>query len=445
MWENIENFAAYGFNKSHAVAYTYISSRLLALKAHYPLEFFAAILSCEETDNKIKEYKLDASKFGIEVCPIDINKSGVRFGIVDDKVYTGFANIKGIGDEPATRIVSGQPYDSFEDFLSKFGTDASVLKPLVSLGLFCDLEDRVEYWEFAEYYKDQMKKRESRDKRNAKSRQKYVEEFMYLIPDGFPDKYDYEVNESFLNASVEADRDDKAFAACLEGPDGQQQIPGIDIKEACKVYKKYKRCVQNHEKKVKEDAPITMDDFHPHGKVDDKMRDVLEADVLKAEKEFYGFSWNPLLERSPEYDNDWTFAEFDKAHDLRDTITRLVHCHVVTQPKEKKSRNNHSYYTMTVEDGEGRQEGVTVWGEDYSRFKDELSYWEDDVRMGNLLALRLDRPVYPFKNYTFSSPPKALRHKEVPKEKADDARCQVLTRPDPPEVKQYKPVEVIEL
>ena len=110
---------------------TLIFLRLLWLKTHYPMEFFAAILSCETTDEKIKEYKVEAEKNNLEICAVDINKSNVLFSIVEDKIYIGFANIKGVGEEPAKRIVASQPYSSFEDFLHRFGTDASVLKPLL--------------------------------------------------------------------------------------------------------------------------------------------------------------------------------------------------------------------------------------------------------------------------------------------------------------------------
>ena len=136
LWKQIEAFAGYGFNKSHACAYTYLSSRLLWLKAHYPIEFFASILSCEGNSDKIREYKIEASQHGVEVCPLDINKSNVEFSVVDDKIFFGISNIKGIGEVPAAKIASGGPYNSFKEFLNSFGTDANVIKPFVCLKVF---------------------------------------------------------------------------------------------------------------------------------------------------------------------------------------------------------------------------------------------------------------------------------------------------------------------
>lgn len=187
LWNQIEAFAEYGFNKAHSVAYAYISSRLLWLKAHYPLEFFTAILSCEKDHDKIKEYKHEAESMGIKLERIKINQSKVRFDIDGDTIYMGFANIKGIGDEVAERIVQYQPYKNFEDFLDRFGTDAKVLKPLIALRTFDDAEP-LKLYEYYEYYKQEVKKKEERNKRNLATLQKYREEFLYLVPEQSKEK-----------------------------------------------------------------------------------------------------------------------------------------------------------------------------------------------------------------------------------------------------------------
>jgi len=84
-------FAEYGFNLSHAVAYTYISGRLLYLKAHYPREFYTAILSCEKESEKIKEYKMEAKLHGVDLQRLDINKSKFTFDLDGDDIYYGFS------------------------------------------------------------------------------------------------------------------------------------------------------------------------------------------------------------------------------------------------------------------------------------------------------------------------------------------------------------------
>lgn len=206
LWNQIEAFAEYGFNKAHSVAYAYISSRLLWLKAHYPLEFFTAILSCEKDHDKIKEYKHEAESMGIKLERIKINQSKVRFDISGDTIYMGFANIKGIGDEVAERIVQYQPYKNFEDFLDRFGTDAKVLKPLIALRTFDDAEP-LKLYEYYEYYKQEVKKKEDRNKRNLATLQKYREEFLYLVPEQSKEKITNEYLDELVKLPEEEWKD----------------------------------------------------------------------------------------------------------------------------------------------------------------------------------------------------------------------------------------------
>ena len=437
LWDYIEAFADYGFNMSHAVAYTYISSRLLWLKAHYPLEFFTAILSCEEDEEKVKEYKLEAEKFGIAVNRVDLNKSKVKFSIVGDSIYIGFANIKGIGEEVAKRIVAGQPYASFEDFLTRFGTDAAVIKPLIGLRVFKDTGmSAVTLYEFAEYYKEQMKKRVDRDKRNVKSRNEIVDDLVFLAVDArglkgiITAEQSAEIREqaaAHLDKCVELDDDgcnialNEWMADCLDK---------FDVKQWKKYVGKYKKNVIPIREKQAEDKPIVLEGFEPPGKIDEELAKIFRADPIEAEDKFYGFGWEHMLEKSPDYEG-YTFGEFRRRVDLEDIAITVVEVRVIERPVEKKSKTGNPYYVFKVEDAEWQTEGVTMWDEDYKRFESELQYWESDSRKGHLLKVRLERPKPPFKNYTFESPPKAYRHKVIPKEKKDDVRLTIMERPSP--------------
>ena len=71
LWDQIQSFSAYGFNRSHAVAYTFTSARLLYLKAHYPLEFFCSTLCLEADEDKVKIYKREAERMGIKINRCD--------------------------------------------------------------------------------------------------------------------------------------------------------------------------------------------------------------------------------------------------------------------------------------------------------------------------------------------------------------------------------------
>lgn len=106
LFELIEKFAGYGFNKSHSTAYGAISYQTAYFKAHYPQEFMAALLSCGmESSDRIAEHVDDARRMKIEVVSPDINRSDVEFSVDGEKVSFGMAAIKGVGAGAVAAIV----------------------------------------------------------------------------------------------------------------------------------------------------------------------------------------------------------------------------------------------------------------------------------------------------------------------------------------------------
>ena len=80
IFDLLEKFAGYGFNKSHSAAYGVISYQTAYLKAHYPVEFMAGLLSNEINDTeKISVLVAECKRMGISILPPDINKSGLKF------------------------------------------------------------------------------------------------------------------------------------------------------------------------------------------------------------------------------------------------------------------------------------------------------------------------------------------------------------------------------
>jgi DNA polymerase-3 subunit alpha len=105
LFDKIEAFAGYGFNRSHAVEYSIISVWTMWLRVRYPAEYFAACMSIVKED-KLPGLVNDARECGIEVLPPDINKSRERFTIPDDKhILAPFSAVKGISENTALRIV----------------------------------------------------------------------------------------------------------------------------------------------------------------------------------------------------------------------------------------------------------------------------------------------------------------------------------------------------
>ena len=117
-------FAGYGFNKSHAAAYSVLAYRTGWLKANYPAEFMAANLTNEITSTDgLPIYIEEARRIGIPVDPPDINRSDAIFDVVDGHIVFGFKGIKGMGDGAARAIVKEReangPYKDFMDFLER--------------------------------------------------------------------------------------------------------------------------------------------------------------------------------------------------------------------------------------------------------------------------------------------------------------------------------------
>lgn len=124
IFEIMVPFAGYGFNKSHAAAYTVLSYRTAYLKCHKTAEFMAANFTNElGTKDGIPTYLQEAAHLGIPVEAPDINKSDVRFDAFDGKVEFALLGIKGMGEEVAKLIVSEREkhgaYKSFIDFLER--------------------------------------------------------------------------------------------------------------------------------------------------------------------------------------------------------------------------------------------------------------------------------------------------------------------------------------
>ncbi len=145
IFDAMEFFSGYGFNKSHSAAYGYISYITAYLKANYTLEYYCATLIFDsENLEKVSEYIQDCKNFGIEVVRPSINKSDVVFSINDGKIVFGLSAIKNIGTKAAETIVETRQrlggFKNFYHFLSNIDLKAvnkEVLEALIKSGC-CD-------------------------------------------------------------------------------------------------------------------------------------------------------------------------------------------------------------------------------------------------------------------------------------------------------------------
>jgi len=145
----IEKFAGYGFNKSHSTAYALIAYMTAYLKAHYPVEFMAALLSSDIPGRNFKkkdslvEHLEDCTRMEIEVVPPNVNCCSADFTVDGDKVCFGLSAIKGCGADAAEAIARGReqrgPYRSLFDFCERLdsGTvNRTAIESLVKAGAF---------------------------------------------------------------------------------------------------------------------------------------------------------------------------------------------------------------------------------------------------------------------------------------------------------------------
>ncbi|GHV75500.1 DNA-directed DNA polymerase [Spirochaetia bacterium] len=145
IFELLIPFAGYGFNKSHAAAYSVLSYRTAWLKAHFPAEFMAANMTNEigaADKDKLPEYIEVARRMGIPIDPPDINRSDKYFTVVDGRIVYGFLGIKGLGDASAEEIINCRkqgPYKSFMDFLYRVNIKTvgkKVVEQIIRTGAF---------------------------------------------------------------------------------------------------------------------------------------------------------------------------------------------------------------------------------------------------------------------------------------------------------------------
>jgi DNA polymerase-3 subunit alpha len=145
IFTSIDKFANYGFNKSHAVAYSYIAYQTAYLKAHFTAEFLAANLTNEfENTAKVTKFLEDCRRLKIEILPPDVNNPSVNFDVIDGKIRFGLSAIKNVGKGAVEEIIRSRNkmarnFTSIFDFCLSVDTrvvNKRALEGLVTAGAF---------------------------------------------------------------------------------------------------------------------------------------------------------------------------------------------------------------------------------------------------------------------------------------------------------------------
>ncbi|HMJ07434.1 MAG TPA: DNA polymerase III subunit alpha [Pyrinomonadaceae bacterium] len=136
-------FADYGFNRSHSIAYAYLAFQTAYLKAHYPAHFYASVLSHESDDSaKVYKYSNELRSMGLRLLPPDVNESGEGFTPAGDSVRFGLNAIKGIGSSSVRAMIDARDdgrFTSLFDFVARIDQGAigrRGLESLITAGAF---------------------------------------------------------------------------------------------------------------------------------------------------------------------------------------------------------------------------------------------------------------------------------------------------------------------
>jgi DNA polymerase-3 subunit alpha len=147
IFDLLERFAEYGFNKSHAAAYALVAYQTAYMKANFPVEFLAASMTLDmgNTD-KLAEFRSEAARLGIKVEPPSINRSGIEFDVDGNTIHYALAALKGVGAQAVEAIVEARrasPFRDLSDFAARINPRAinkRVLESLAAAGAFEAIE-----------------------------------------------------------------------------------------------------------------------------------------------------------------------------------------------------------------------------------------------------------------------------------------------------------------
>ena len=176
LFDQIEQFAGYGFNRSHSVGYALIAYQTAWLKAHYPAEFMASVLSCDlgNTDN-IQLFVDDCRNIGLTVQSPDINRSSYRFEDLDSEtILYGLGAIKGIGESLVDKIVLERKHENFKDmydFCLRVGfnrINKRILTTLIGSGAMDSLGKRKDLFRKIDSFLKNAEQASERNKSNIK-------------------------------------------------------------------------------------------------------------------------------------------------------------------------------------------------------------------------------------------------------------------------------------
>jgi DNA polymerase-3 subunit alpha len=148
LFDQMVMFAEYCFNKSHSTAYGYVTYQTAYLKAHYPVEYMAALITANSgNQEKVQQYIASCQAMGIEVLPPDINQSGLDFTPIGQRILFGLSAVRNVGVGPITAIMQSRaadgPFQSLADLCDRVDTRVLNKRALEAL-IHCGALDSIQ-------------------------------------------------------------------------------------------------------------------------------------------------------------------------------------------------------------------------------------------------------------------------------------------------------------
>ena len=332
LWDKMEKFGSYAFNKSHSVAYGFITMQTAYLKANYPHEFYAGLLtSVMDKADKLARYAGDVRKHGISLLPPNINTSEKMFTVGDENgeavLRYGLLSVKGAGDIVIDKIIEEReangPYRDLYDFMWRCPkANTAVCYNLICCGAFDYTGvNRATQLESVKYFSELIKK--------EKKRQDKIEGQMSLFGEG---------NEHPTPPYLEREEYSKKELLKLE-----KNASGMFLSE--------------HPL----DAPAFPE--YPY------------TDIAEIRRAFLGEE-EELSEDDYGYDPEAAAASAVKTENPYDENTQFYVRGIITEIKEVITKKGEKMAFMTIEDATNRME-VPLFASVYAAYKDRLT--EDDV------------------------------------------------------------------
>ncbi len=176
LFDLLEKFAEYGFNKSHSAAYGWVTYQTAWLKTYYPTEFMASLMSCDlGNTEKIATYLLDCRRMGIKILPPCVNKSKYKFHVPENNIIRfGFGAIKGVGENIISEVIDERNqnglFNSVAEFIIRINprkTNKKLMESLIKSGAFDSINpNRKEIYENIDTWIKTISKEFERSEKN---------------------------------------------------------------------------------------------------------------------------------------------------------------------------------------------------------------------------------------------------------------------------------------